>query len=141
MAKAHCRESGCPIAFTLDLIGDKWSLLIIRDMVFHGKRSYGAFLESPEKIATNILADRLARLEATGIVAKALDPAHKKKFVYTLTSKGLDLVPMVLEIVLWGAKYDPNTAAPKPFIRKLKQDRGALIRELLAALKGTIQHT
>ncbi|MBI3351688.1 MAG: helix-turn-helix transcriptional regulator [Nitrospirae bacterium] len=129
--KDNCRKSGCPIAFTLDVIGDKWSLLIIRDMVFLGKRYYGEFLVSDEKIASNILADRLKRLEDTSIITKTLDPDNQKKYIYELTPKGIDLVPMILEVIRWGAKYDPETAAPKEFIRKLKKDKNALTIEII----------
>ena len=129
--KDNCRQSGCPIAFTLDVIGDKWSRLIIRDMGFLGKRYYGEFLVSDEKIASNILADRLKRLEDTSIITKTLDPDNQKKYIYELTPKGIDLVPMILEVIRWGAKYDPETAAPKAFIRKLKKDKDALMIEII----------
>ena len=129
------RQSGCPIAFTLDILGDKWSLLIIRDMIFLGKRNYGEFLESPEKIASNILADRLKRLEEVEIISKAQDPDNQKKFIYQLTQKGIDLIPMILEVIQWGAKYDPNTAAPEEFIKKLKKDKKALLKEIVGSLK------
>jgi DNA-binding HxlR family transcriptional regulator len=130
------RQSGCPIAFTLDILGDKWTLLIVRDMMFRGKRHYGEFLDSPEGIATNILADRLARLEAEGVVSKNDDPDHQAKYVYTLTEKGLALLPLLLEVVLWGAKHDPDTAAPKEFVQWIKKDRNAVIKETLARLKN-----
>lgn len=124
-----CRRSDCPVSFTLDIVGDKWTLLLIRDIAFKGKKSYGQFLESEEKIATNILADRLKRLEESGIVRKKDDPKNQKKILYELTPKGIDLIPMLLEMVLWGAKHDPRTAAPKESIRRLKRDRAAVIAE------------
>jgi len=135
-AKDSSRQSGCPIAFTLDILGDKWSLLIIRDIVFLGKRNYGEFLEMPEKIASNILADRLKRLEDAKILSKSQDPDNQKKFIYEMTLKGIDLIPMILEVILWGAKYDPDTAAPKEFVKKLKKDRGALLKEIITNLKA-----
>lgn len=134
-SKTDCRQSGCPIAFTLDVIGDKWSLLVIRDMVFLGKKNYGEFLESSEKIASNILSDRLKRLEEDEIITKAQDPENQKKYIYELTPKGIDLIPMILEVILWGAKHDPKTAAPKEFIRKLKKDRKAVLNEIVEGLK------
>lgn len=124
------RRSACPISYSLDFLGDKWTLLVVRDLVFMGKRHYGEFLKSDEGIATNILANRLARLEATGIVGKSADPENRVKNVYTLTEKGLDLIPLMLELVAWGAKHDPDTGAPKVFIRRLKKDREGLIEEI-----------
>ncbi len=134
--KDSCRQSGCPIAFTLDLLGDKWSLLIIRDMIFLGKRNYGEFLNSPEKIASNILANRLKRLEDVEIVTKTQDPVNQKKYIYKLTPKGIGLIPMLLEIIQWGAKHDPETTAPKDFIKKLRKDKNALLKEIIESLKS-----
>ena len=99
------RKSGCPIAYTLDILGDKWSFLLIRDMAKFGKKYYGEFLESPEKIASNILADRLKRLEEEGIVSKSQDTENQKKFIYELTKKGNDLMPIMQQIYVWGMKY------------------------------------
>ncbi len=124
------RRSGCPICYSLDFLGDKWTLLVVRDLVFMGKRHYGEFLKSDEGIATNILADRLSKLEAAGIIRKSVDPESRVKNVYTLTEKGLDLVPLMLELVAWGAKHDPQTGAPKAFIRRLKEDRAGVIKEI-----------
>ena len=95
----------CPISTTLDILGDKWTLLIIRDLMFKGKRTYGEFLQSEEKIATNILADRLLILEKNGIVEKRVFPENKVKNLYQLTPKGIDLMPILLEIIVWGDKY------------------------------------
>lgn len=130
------RRSACPISFSLDLFGDKWSLLIIRDMVFGGKKRYGEFLKSDESIATNILADRLARLEGAGVIKKISDPDSPAKSLYTLTAKGLDLIPVMLELAAWGAKYDPDTGAPKAYMRRVREERDKVIAELRAALAG-----
>lgn len=97
-------RSNCPVNFGLENFGDKWSLLIIRDMVFWGKRTYGEFLRSDEGIATNILAVRLASLEKEGIISKSPHPADKRKDIYSLTEKGLDLIPLLVEIVAWSGK-------------------------------------
>ncbi|WP_240047365.1 winged helix-turn-helix transcriptional regulator [Hymenobacter nivis] len=97
---------------SLDVLGDKWTLLLIRDIVFVGKSTYGQFLQSEEKIATNILADRLAVLEAQGLITKAVAADKKSKFTYRLTEKGLDTVPLIVELVLWGAKHCPTIADP-----------------------------
>lgn len=134
-AKSDCRQSGCPVAFTLDAFGDKWSLLIVRDMLLNGKRHYGELLESPERIASNILADRLKRLEEGGVITKAADPKNQRKYVYALTQKGIDLLPLVLESVVWGSKHVPENSTPKEFLRRLKKDRGAVAKEVLAALR------
>ncbi|HEY0594035.1 MAG TPA: helix-turn-helix domain-containing protein, partial [Thermoanaerobaculia bacterium] len=104
-------RSHCPVNFGLEAFGDKWSLLILRDIVFRGKRTYGEFLKSEEGIATNILASRLAMLEEQGILAKRPDPDDARKDRYALTEKGLDLIPVLFEITLWSAKYDSKSEA------------------------------
>lgn len=131
--KNVCR-SHCPISVGLDIFGDKWSLLVIRDLMFLGKRTYSEILDSEEGIATNILADRLARLSSEGIVSKSRDPKNRRRYIYRLTRKGVALLPILLEIVAWSARYDPETAAPPPFVRKIRSDRDSLIREIAAGL-------
>ena len=126
---------GCPIRYSLGLFGDRWSLLIIRDLMFEGRRYYGEFLNAGEGISTNILADRLARLEVAGIIAKHPDPNHGKKIVYGLTDKGLDLMPVMLAIIDWSERYDEKTEVPPEFIKKLRSRPAVLRRELLAALR------
>ena len=133
MAKQK-RKSDCPIHFALEIFGDKWSLLIIRDLMFKGKKTYGEFLLSEEKIATNILADRLIMLEEVGLIKSKKDKGNKSKFNYTLTEKGIDLVPVLLEIVKWSAKHDKKTAAPKEFIDRVKNDREKFIQEITESL-------
>ena len=130
------RRSDCPINFALEVFGDKWTLLIIRDMMFKGKYSYGEFAKSEEKIATNLLADRLSLLEETGIVLKTVDPTHGSKFIYTLTPKGIDLLPLLVDMILWSAKYDEKTAADKDFVNRASTDREGLIAEIYAQLKN-----
>lgn len=100
-------KSLCPINLSLEVFGDKWSLLIIRDMMFMGKRYFREFLVSEEKIASNILTDRLAMLEREGMITKADDPDNKLKHIYSLTKKGIDLVPIMAEIGAWGMKHQP----------------------------------
>lgn len=123
------RRSDCPINFALELFGDRWTFLIVRDIMFKGKKSYGEFLKSEEKIATNILADRLVLLEQEGIILKQVDPAHGSRFIYTLTEKGVELMPILIEIIIWSAKFDKRTAADVKFVNKAKRDRLALIAE------------
>ncbi len=101
-------RSDCPLNFGLEIFGDKWSLLIIRDLMFFGKRYYNEFMMSEEEISTNILADRLAMLEKEKIIHKKKDKTHKQRLVYHLTQKGIDLVPVIIEIGLWSEKYARN---------------------------------
>lgn len=101
-------RSGCPINLTLEILGDKWSLLIIRDIVFGNKRHFRELLtQSMEGIASNILADRLKRLVAEGVLSKADDPSHKQKALYSLTEKGIELLPILAQMAVWGRKYMP----------------------------------
>jgi DNA-binding HxlR family transcriptional regulator len=128
-------RSACPISSALDIFGDKWSLLIIRDLMFKGKNTYGAFAQSGEKIATNILADRLSLLECAGIITKKQHPESKAKYFYQLTSKGLALMPVLMEIIVWSDTYGDFPDQVKKFARKVKRNRAALIKHILATLK------
>ena len=112
-------------------MGDKWSLLIIRDMVFKGHTTYGAFLESDEHIATNILADRLAVLEWAGVISKNKHPDSKAKILYQLTQKGIDLVPILIEIIAWGDKHYDVSPRSKEFAKQIKKDKSGLIKMLM----------
>ena len=104
---AH-RRSGCPINLTLEVVGDKWSLLVIRDIIFGNRRHFRELLtRSEEGIASNILADRLKRLVEQGIVSKTGDPSHKQKSVYSLTEQGIELLPVLAQMAVWGRKYLP----------------------------------
>jgi DNA-binding HxlR family transcriptional regulator len=134
-AQKDCRRSPCPVAFSLDLIGDRWTLLVVRDMVFGKKRHFREFLESPEGIATNILTDRLQRLEEAGVVSRRQDPSNARKVIYELTEKGKDLIPALLELIRWGAKYDPKTGAPKQVVKNINDDREGMIENLKRALE------
>jgi DNA-binding HxlR family transcriptional regulator len=131
-------RSDCPISCSLDVFGDKWSLLIIRDIMLRGKVSYSEFLTSEEKIASNILVNRLSVLEAENIVVKEVSPANKSKFVYSLTQKGADLLPIVIEIMDWGAKYNANCPR-KELGKKIKKDKSAVIKELSQSLKAKVK--
>lgn len=111
-------RSGCPIANTLDLVGDRWTLVIIRDML-NGKKRYSAFLDSPEGITTNILADRLSKLERSGLVSKTPYQDRPKRYEYELTEMGDALLPIVQEMCLWANEYIPGTwVAPKTFMTR-----------------------
>ena len=106
------RRSPCPIAGTLDLVGDKWSLLVVRDML-HGRRTFGEFLASPEAIPTNILADRLARLEDAGIIVSAAYQERPVRYAYSLSDKGKALGDVLLALVRWGKTHIPGTRTLK----------------------------
>ncbi|MGJ8680239.1 winged helix-turn-helix transcriptional regulator [Paraglaciecola sp.] len=127
-------RSHCPINFAQETFGDKWSLLVMRDLIFKDKKYYNEFLASDEKISTNILADRLSKLEMNGLIIKSTDKENQAKKRYSLTNKGLDLLPMLLEMIAWSAKYDSQTEAPDTFIQSLKSNRQALIEKLTADL-------
>lgn len=98
------RRSDCPVNFAVEALGDKWSLVILRDIIFWGKHTYGEFLKSDEKIATNILANRLEYLESEGLISKSPDPNDKRKDIYAVTEKGIGLVPMFIEMIAWSAQ-------------------------------------
>ncbi len=137
MAKpCRCKkhETGCPIAFALDTFGDRWSLLIVRDLMMRGRKTYSEFLDSGEKIATNILADRLKHLEAGGIVGKLQDPKNRRSYIYSLTEKGVDLAPLILELVLWSAEHDPETKTSKEVVHRIKNDRDGFVAEIRSRL-------
>jgi DNA-binding HxlR family transcriptional regulator len=130
------RRSDCPIAFALDIFGDKWSLLIIRDLMFKSIRNYRGFLGSEEGIATNILADRLEMLECAGLIVGREDESNKSRHLYSLTEKAIDLVPAILEIVRWSADHDSQTGAPKEFVDRVKNDRDNFVREIQQQLRA-----
>lgn len=128
-------RSTCPISTALDIFGDKWSLLIIRDLVFNEKSTYGEFLNSEEKIATNILADRLALLERGEIISKHNHPEHKLKVVYKLTQKGLDLIPVLIEIIAWSEKHHEVHPYAKQFAKQIRKDKEGVIKSVIESLK------
>jgi DNA-binding HxlR family transcriptional regulator len=128
-------RTDCPISTTLDILGDKWSLLIVRDMIFKGKNTYGEFLNSEEKIATNILADKLAMLEAGGIISKQKHPESKAKVLYTVTQKGIDLIPALVEIIIWSEKYHDVHPHAVQFAKMVKKDKEGFIKNLRNSLK------
>jgi DNA-binding HxlR family transcriptional regulator len=121
-------KSHCPVNFALETFGDAWSLLIVRDIVFWGKKTYGEFLESGEGIATNVLAARLAHLEQKGILSKEPHETDKRKEVYALTEKGLGLIPILLEMSGWSSQHDSKTTAPKQFVAAVYADREKMFK-------------
>ncbi len=125
------RNTGCPIAFALDVFGDRWSLIIIRDMLLKGYKTYSQFLESEESFATNVLSNRLKELEADGIITKQKDPQNRRQNIYELTPKGADLAPTLLEMVRWSSRYDANTVTPKNVVKRIKSDKEGFISDLV----------
>lgn len=125
-----CRRSFCPVTYALDIIGDRWAILIIRDILFFGKKNFGDFAKSPEGIATNILTDRLKRLEEQNIIVKNQDTENLSKYVYSLTDKGLDLLPIIIEMILFSETHDAETMASKSTLRKIKMDKSKFIKEI-----------
>ena len=113
------------------MLGDPWTLLVVRDLLFKGATSFGQFLSAGEGIATNVLADRLSRLETNGIVEKERDAADARRLVYRLTGKGIDLAPVLVEIVLWATRYE-KTDAPPELIRAMRKDKSAFVAQLRA---------
>ena len=136
MKHTQQRRSDCPINFALETFGDPWSLLLIRDIVYFGKKTYGEFLASEEGMATNILASRLARLEEQGILVKRPSAQDKRKEEYALTEKGLDLIPVLAEMANWSAEYDPQTGAPAAWIALMKADREKMIGLIRKTVKN-----
>lgn len=133
MAKAKKKlRSHCPVNFGLEAFGDRWALLILRDIVFRGKKTFGEFLRSEEKFATNILTSRLEHLLEQGILAKEPLEEDTRKDAYTLTEKGLDLIPVIFEIVLWSAKYDPKSEAKRipGLIRQIQANNRKVVKEV-----------
>ena len=121
------RRSDCAINFSLEAIGDPWSLLIVRDMVFFQKTTFGEFMASDERIGTNTLSRRLASLESHGIITKHPAKTDKRKDRYALTDKGLALVPILVDLTEWGATYDPHTGASPDQVMAMRTDRVGFI--------------
>jgi DNA-binding HxlR family transcriptional regulator len=128
MKNTKLRRSDCQINFALETFGDMWSLLIVRDIVYYGKKTYGEFLDSEEGIATNILASRLAQLEQKGILDKKPCDTDRRKDIYSLTDRGLDLIPVLLEMARWSARHDPQCSAHAVWIEMLNTDQSSLVR-------------
>ena len=122
------RRSGCPLNASVEMLGDRWSLLIIRDMMVRGYRTFKEFLSSDEHIATNILADRLRRLEDFGIITTRPDPSDGRKLFYLLTAKGMDLAPILTEMVLWAAAYEDT--GNQALVRLIKKDKDKFLAEV-----------
>lgn len=123
------RRSGCPVSISLEKFGDRWSLLIIRDLMVRGFRTFKEFQESGEGIATNILADRLKKLEAAGIISSEVEETDGRRMNYRLTEKGIDLAPVMLELLIWGARHE-QTGAHCALMAKMEESRDAILAEM-----------
>ncbi len=130
--KRTARRSDCPINFALQVVGDAWSLLVIRDLMFTDRSTYTDFLRAEEGIATNVLAARLKHLQGQGLIRRR---GTGRGAAYGLTKKGLDLLPAMLELISWSAKYDSRTAAPPAFVARIRAQRQAVARELSEGLR------
>jgi DNA-binding HxlR family transcriptional regulator len=130
------RRSGCPINLTLEVVGDKWSLLVIRDMMFGNRRHFRELLtKSEEGIASNILADRLKRLVEQAIISRADDPTHKQKAIYSLTERGIALLPVLAQVAAWGNRYLPVTEELSIRAELLEQGGPRLWAEFMEELR------
>ncbi|HTQ13146.1 MAG TPA: helix-turn-helix domain-containing protein [Rhizomicrobium sp.] len=123
------RRSGCPLNASLEMVGDRWSLLIVRDMMLRGASTFAEFLDGHEQIATNILADRLARLTEDGIIEAAAHPGDGRKKIYRLTKKGIDLAPVLTEMVLWASAHEAT--GNQALIRRMR-DKAAFLDDVRA---------
>lgn len=122
------RRSGCPVSISLDVFGDRWSLLIVRDLMVRGNRTFKEFQQSGEGISTNILSNRLQKLEASGILIAEPEETDARKINYRLTEKGIDLAPVLLELLLWGARHE-ETGAPCALMAEMAKNREQVLAE------------
>ena len=136
--KTTKRRSECPLNASVEMLGDRWSLLIIRDMMLRGFRTYKEFLECYEGIATNILSDRLRKLMAYGIIRAETDPSDGRKMFYSLTPKGIDLAPVLTEMVLWAAAHEKT--GNQALVRQMRADKAKVIADVRQLWKKTTGH-
>jgi DNA-binding HxlR family transcriptional regulator len=134
---ANQQRSPCPINLSLEVFGDRWSLLIVRDMMFAGKRHFRELLQSEEGISSNILTERLGTLVEHGVLSKTADPTHRQKAIYSLTAMGIDLLPVVAQIGIWGRKHQPVTRESAAPAAALEKGGPALWKKLQAQLRKT----
>ena len=127
--KRERHRSGCPVSTGLEIFGDRWSLLIVRDLMVGGLRTFKEFQAAGEGIASNILADRLHKLELAGILTPEAEQSDRRRVNYRLTAKGIDLAPALLELLIWGARYE-KTGMTGPFIAHMEQHRAEVLAEV-----------
>lgn len=139
---AHVKKPGksqrstCPIANSLDFLGDRWTLVVIRDLMFRDRHEYGELLSAGEGISTSVLADRLERLQCAGLVTKTPHPRDLKKYRYHLTDQGIDLMPVLVDLTLWGLEHVPGATAPPDLVRAMKRDRAGFIKKATQRLRN-----
>jgi DNA-binding HxlR family transcriptional regulator len=136
--KTQKKRSDCPVSFSLEAFGDKWSLLIVRDLMLKKKCTYGELAKSDEKIATNILAARLLSLEENGIIQKLEHPDSKAKVLYQLTQKGRDLIPIIVEINLWAQKYTDIPEKRQELLAQINADKEGFIKNAFEELESNL---
>ncbi|NIJ55208.1 winged helix-turn-helix transcriptional regulator [Dyadobacter arcticus] len=129
------RRSTCPINYSVEIFGDKWMLLLLRDIMFNGKNSFLEFRASDEKISSAVLTEKLNLLLNEGIVSKVTSPKNASKFLYLITDKGIELVPVMVEILYWGSRYNPH-GGPKTWLDRIKQNKKKAIAELQDELRS-----
>ena len=132
------RRSTCPINFSVEIFGDKWMLLILRDLMFNGKNSFLEFRASAEKISSAVLTEKLNTLLEEGIVSKVVSPKNASSFLYLITDKGIELVPVMVEVLEWGSRYNPD-GGPKPLLAQIRQNKKKAIAELQDKLRNERQ--
>lgn len=128
-------RSLCPLNVSLEIFGDRWTLLIVRDLMLKGRKTFREFLEGGESISSNILADRLTRLEAHGIIERVPNAKDARSHLYRLTEKGIQLAPVLLEIIIWAARHE-ETAAPPSEVNRMVKERNAYLAEVRARWKA-----
>ena len=129
------RRSTCPINYWVEIFGDKWMVLLLRDIMFNGKNSFLEFRASAEKVSSAVLTEKLNLLLAEEIVTKVTSPKNASKFLYLLTDKGIELVPLMVEFLDWGSRYNPD-GGPKPLLERIKQGKKKAIAELQDTLRA-----
>jgi DNA-binding HxlR family transcriptional regulator len=129
LAKLISKRSGCPVSIALEVFGDSWSLLIVRDLMVRGCRTFKEFHQAGEGISTNILADRLHKLEVAGIIVSEPVEADGRRMHYRLTEKGIDLAPALLELLIWGSRHE-KTEAPRAVVETMEKNREAVLAEV-----------
>ncbi|MDR6195096.1 helix-turn-helix domain-containing protein [Siphonobacter sp. SORGH_AS_0500] len=132
--KTSERRSTCPINYSVEIFGDKWMFLILRDIMFNGKNSFLEFRASDEKISSAVLTEKLNLLLEEGIVSKVTSPKNASKFLYLITEKGIELVPAMVEFLDWGSRYNPD-GGPKAWLERIRQNKKKAIMELQDKLR------
>jgi len=123
------RRSGCPVSISLEVLGDRWSLLIIRDLMVRGLKTFREFHNSGERISTNILADRLRKLQAAGIITSETTERDRRRVNYRLTERGIDLAPVLLELLIWGSRHE-RAGLPCSLVGKMAKNREWVLAEV-----------